>query len=260
VRKIAAQQHVHLFGMPWCVTGYTSEATLPIMQVELYTMDHEEPVRYSLAAGSYLSFFTGHLIERSRIHTVASVDVGAIATMLETEPTGRLVFEITDTVIGYATVTVHGWHSPRFFRELASGLETNPRQIIEKFRDDPFVSLVIARLQRDVCDIAALQPFADRAVLFRKAARHLRDEMRTLIPRGGRNDKPVALSGSISPRWRAGSAVISSYRPAILRAAARPPRRFSNSPIVCAGSWSRKAGRSAQVRRTSANEGSFSWF
>jgi hypothetical protein len=185
-------QHVHLFGMPCRVAGYT-EADLPLMQVELSTIDHEEPIRFSLAAGSYLSFFTGHLIERSRIHAVAREDVCTIASILGIEATNRLAFEISDTVIGYAAVIVHGWHSPRFFRELASGLERNPEQIIAKYCGDPFVLLVIARLQRDVGDIVAMQPFADRAVLFRKAARHLRDEMRTLVPRGGMNDRPLAL-------------------------------------------------------------------
>jgi hypothetical protein len=191
--NLPAPQHVHLFGMPCRVMGYTSEADLPTMQVELCTVDHHESVRFSLAAGTYLAFFTGHLIERSRVHAVAREDVHAIAAILGIEPTGRLAFEISDTVIGYAAAIVHGWHSPRFFRELASGLERNPEHIIKKYRGDPFVSLVIARLQRDVGDIVAMQPFADRAVLFRKAAQHLRDEMRTLVPRGGMNDQPAAL-------------------------------------------------------------------
>jgi hypothetical protein len=192
--NLPAPPHVQLFGMPWQVAGYThDEADLPVMQVELSTIDRHEPMRFSMAAGSYLSFFTGHLIERSRVHAVGREDVQAIAAILAIEATDRLAFEIADTVIGYAAVIAHGWHSPRFFRELAGGLESNPAQIIEKYRGDPFVSLVIARLQRDVSDIIALHPFNDRAVLFRKAARHLRDQVRTLIPRGGTNDKPIAL-------------------------------------------------------------------
>jgi hypothetical protein len=191
--NLPAPHHVQLFGMPWRMTGYADEPDLPVMQVELSTIDHHEPIRFSLAAGSYLSFFTGHLIELSRVHAVAAEDVLTIAAILQIEPTDRLVFEINDIVIGYAAVILHGWHSPRFFRELASGLESNPTQTIRKYCGDPFVSLVIARLQRDVGDIAVLQPFADRAVLFRKAARHLRDEMRTLIPRGGMNDQAATL-------------------------------------------------------------------
>ena len=54
---------------------------------------------------------------------------------------------------------LHGWHSPRFFRELASALEANPEQTIAKYQGDPFVRLLVVRMMRDVDDILAVRPF-----------------------------------------------------------------------------------------------------
>ena len=64
--------------------------------------------------------------------------------------------------------------------------------MIERYRNDPFVALVIARMQRDVLSSMA-SPFDDFVARFRAMARVMHSELRRMVPRGRGDDRPTAL-------------------------------------------------------------------
>jgi hypothetical protein len=186
----APPESLHVMGAEWRIVEYRTEEGWPVVHLEPIA---DLPAVLVMAPGDYLGFFTGHLIARSNLRPITAESIARLAGALRVEATDAFAFRVMDVIVGYALLIVHGWHSPRFFRELAGALEANPEQTIAKYQNDPFVRLLIVRMMRDVDDILAVRPFADREPLFRGAARHLRDQMRKEIPRGRPNDKPVAL-------------------------------------------------------------------
>jgi hypothetical protein len=182
---------VRMLGVDWRVERYERDHQgWPMMIAR--APDGGPPVM-AFVAGDYLGFFTGHVIDRSGVPVIAKVDIDRLAAILNTKPTQGFEFDVNQVALGFAALIVRGFHSPKFLRDFASALERNPEATIEKYRNDRFVSLIIARISHDVAEILRQHPFWDRAPMFRKACRHLRDEMRKLSPPGGVTDRPMAL-------------------------------------------------------------------
>jgi hypothetical protein len=167
-------------------------AEFPVMQM-LAAHDGGAPeVTATFQVGDRLSFFTGTIIEASRIRAISMGEIERLAEILGTEVTVRFVFDVYDTAIGYAALVVHGFFSPRTLRNLLHDLELNPEATIEKYRDIPFASLLFARVEKEA-GLAMTSPYDDHGRRFRQVARRVRDDLRQLIPRGRGNDHPEAL-------------------------------------------------------------------
>jgi hypothetical protein len=175
---------------PEPLTRYVErEDGLPEMQV---IVPGDPPHVATFAPGDRLAFMTGTLVESSRPRAVDRDRIEQLATILKVEPTTRFVFDVNDTVIGYAMIICFDFRSPRFFRDFFAALEANPAAVIEQHRNDPFVALVTAQMEREVLSSMG-SPFDDFMTRFRAMARVLHSELRAMVPSGHGDDLPAAL-------------------------------------------------------------------
>jgi hypothetical protein len=174
---------------PEPLTRYVVEDGLPVMQM---IVPGDPPRVVTSEPGDRLALMTGMLVESSRARAIDRDRIEQLATILKVEPTIRFVFDVNDTVIGYAMLICFDFRSPRFFRDFFAALEANPAAVIEQHRNDPFVALVTAQMECDVLSSMA-SPFDDFMARFREMARVLHSELRAMVPSGHGDDLPAAL-------------------------------------------------------------------
>jgi hypothetical protein len=165
---------------------------LPMMLKTIDGFDGRPPRVFTLVPGGYLAFFTGVLVEASRVHAIGKADIDRLAAILQITATDLFEFEITDVIAGYACLIAFGFQSPKVLRDLFAALTKNPGETIAQYSGNPFVLLVIANLQ-DEAEATRTGPFDDVERRFRIAARRRRDDMRKVIPLGRGNASPPSL-------------------------------------------------------------------
>ena len=159
---------------------------LPVMQM---IVPGDPPyVIATYAPGGRFAAWTGRLVEASRVRAIPREQIERLAAILDVEPDLAFVFDMNDSVVGYASLIAFDFRSPRFFRDFFHALEANPEATIQKYRDDPFVSYVVEMMRREVLHSLA-SPFDEFAVRFRELARWAYTEFRRLVPRGPKADR-----------------------------------------------------------------------
>jgi hypothetical protein len=180
--------------------------TWPVKQITLLLPGGQGLNRlFTFWPGDYLALFTGHVLERSGVHPVGQSEIDRLAQILRVEPDRQFQFDVSDVVLGYAALSVYGWHGPRAIREFLKQLESNPEATKAAWADDAFYGLLIAHLENEMHNLllahlelqntAGFRPFAfpETRDLFRKTARMMRDEFRKTIAQMGKRDNVEPL-------------------------------------------------------------------
>jgi hypothetical protein len=130
------------------------DAQWPVKQIMLLGPDGSQRV-FTFLPGDYLAMFTGHVIEHAGVHPIGQCEINRLAQILKIEPDRQFQFDVSDIILGYAALSVYGWHGPRAIREFLKQLEINPEATKATWGDDAFYSLLIAHLENETHNLVA---------------------------------------------------------------------------------------------------------
>jgi hypothetical protein len=198
-----------------------ADPELPIMQFELPAKDGgPNEIVMSVLPGDWHAFFAGVTIEQAGRQAISKDDVDRLAAVLRTKPDADFEFQIHDVVIGFATLVIARWHSPRWFKKFYDELAVNPEATLARYREDAFVTLVISAIQEQV-HVDMTDPALDTRGQFLAAIRSAREDICTLI-KPGPDAEPATLF------WESVASIAHRYVPGLALPSRDPARSGSH--------------------------------
>jgi hypothetical protein len=138
---------------------------LPILQIPI-----DDGTVMSILPGDRYAFMAGTIVEVAGRRSIPEEHIGRAARILRAEPTSNFSGRLHDVIIGFATLIITDWHSPRWIKRLYEDLERDVEGTLERHQHDPFAMILIRRLQREVV-IDPTNPSLDTRAQFIAAIR-----------------------------------------------------------------------------------------